>query len=387
MRILVFVKNINENAAGTIFGKYIDTLSEYKDFKIDLVTNKKLNLNDNINKYFIVADKKEFSNKIIKLIVIFLKVNLRNLLWKNAVKKTLKQNIENSQYDLIISFVSGNNEAIAELGMYASEIFKAKFYIHMVDPIPAPKGWETYELYRKNLFFGIKKPLEYCNMVSLSNEVMTSYQMGLLKSNKNSFTLPNPVLSNDVKRIKRTEDKVFNYVFLGTVLTGARNPYKLFKAFQKIIKKYPNSNLYFFGDSPRIDLNQIPDEIKKRVVFKNYTKDLESVISITDVLIDIDGDLEYDVFISSKLQLYLSFDRPILSITGPESPTRKLLKYMNKSTLISSFDIQELADNLINVREFVINQEFIEERNAFLEKNHVSVLADLLYHKLKDISY
>jgi len=386
MKILIIVKDIGGNAAGIIFSNYINALLVYDDIEITVLTNGQSIVNDQITKHYIVPNKKECSNRVIKLFVLLLKLNLNNFFWKKAVKKVLKNNKYIDKFDLIISFVSGSTEATANIGVYASKLFRAKLYIHMVDPIPPPKGWEIYELYRKNLFFGIKKPLEFCDLVSLSNDTMTAYQIALLGKEKKHFTLPNPVLAKCVKQVKRMKsDNFFNYVFLGSAVTGARTPYKLFMAFEKISTDYPDSKIYFFGHSPRLDLNQIPEAIKSKIIFKNYTSDLDEAYSIADVFIDIDGDLEYDVFISSKLQLYLSINRPILSITGPNSPTRSLLKTMNKSTLITSFDLQELAKGLIDVRSIKVNKGFYEERNAFLEKNQLSVFTNLLCNKLQEI--
>lgn len=381
MRILIVAKNINRSAAGIIYKKFIEEFSSYKNLEIHLMTNFKENNLFTDCPIHVIPDQPELDERINKLFVMLLRYNLNGRNWLLKSKKYAERNLKKN-YDWVISFVNGGAESTAHLGAFIAKINQSKHYIHMVDPIPPTKGWETYDLYRKNLLYGIKKPLQYCDIFSLSNESMSEYQANLLGL-KNYFTVHNPVQSKELIRVKRNDEvDTFNYTFLGTMVTGPRNPYKLFKAFENLVKKYPDSKLLMYGNHKRLDKSQIPESIADKVLIEDFTSDVLKVIQNTDCFIDMDADLPEDVFISSKLQMYLSYDRPILSITGINSPTRNLLKDMKNSCIISSFDLKEIEESIIAVRELKVDEGFIYERNLFLKKHTATEQVNRIFSQL-----
>ncbi|MGY6522267.1 MAG: hypothetical protein ACXIUD_11080 [Mongoliitalea sp.] len=382
MKVLIVAKNIGKGAAGIIYRRFIEEFFRHSYLKFELLTNfyqsnfiKELQVH-------VIPNQLELDERINKLSVMLLKQNLNGINWvlksKNYAKVYLK-----GDYDWVISFVNGGAESTAHVGAFIAALNQSKHYIHMVDPIPPTRGWETYELYRKNLIFGIKKPLQTCTIFSLSNDIMSEYQAKLLGLT-NYFTVHNPVQSDELIKVKRNEDgNTYNYVFLGTMVTGPRNPYKLFKAFENLVIKYPNSRLLLYGNDKRLDRSFIPGSIVDKVFIQEFTSDVISVIQDADCFIDIDADLPEDVFISSKLQMYLSYNRPILSITGQNSPTRRLLKEMRVSCLISSFDVNEIEESLLAIRELKVNESFLSERNFFLKNNTTSAQVKRIISKLK----
>ena len=386
MKILVIAKNINLNAAGIVYGSFLEELFTNGNNHIDLLTNTQYVANTNSGKVHTVPNQKELTERLVKLLLIITGKNFKNINWFLATKKYIKKHFTNdNSYDWIISFVNGGEESAAHVGLFISKMNNAKFYIHMVDPIPPPKGWENHEVYRKKLFNGIKKPLQLCNLFSLSNKQMTSYQANLIKNIDKSFTLPNPVQSDKLIELKRnTNSSTYNYLFLGTSITGARNPYKLFVAFSKVCEAYPDSRLFIYGNTRRLDTNKIPEKVKNKIIIEPFTDDINKVIENSDCFIDIDGDLEFDVFISSKLQLYLSFNRPLVSITGAKSPSRLLLKNMNKSTVVSGFDTKKIESSLIKARNIEMNKEFIAEREDFISVNNTKYLVSKMLNKLNN---
>lgn len=367
MKILVIAKNLEMNAAGIIYKKFIDELLTYDDIEVEIVSNIKEILADKENKIYTVPKQDELDERISKLFVMAFRYNLNGIFWLQKGKKFARVNLINN-YNWVVSFVNGGEESVAHLGEYVARLNQSKHYIHMVDPIPPTKGWETYDLFRRNLLYGIKKPLQKCTIFSLSNESMTEYQAKLLNLT-NYFTVHNPVYSDCLLNIDRKGDKnIYNYVYLGTMVTGPRNPYKLFEAFEKLLMKHPNSQLIMYGNHKRLDTSQIPKNIKGKVIIEDFTSDVLKVIQNTDCFIDMDADLPEDVFISSKLQMYLTYDRPILSITGLKSPTRRLLDGMTNSCVISSFGVSNIEESLCAVKELIVNKPFVKERNLFLKK-------------------
>lgn len=368
MKLLIIAKNIDIGAAGIIYKKFIDEMLKYESFQIDVLSNHEILDFEKVNNIYVVPNQKEFDERVSKLFVMAFRYNTNRINWLNKARKYANMNLRNN-YQWIISFVNGGEESVAHLGQYVAKLNKCKHYIHMVDPIPPTQGWETYDLFRRNLLFGIKKPLENCDIFSLSNPAMSEYQAKLLNL-ENYFTVHNPVYSSELIHVSKTgNNSTFNYVYLGTMVTGPRNPYKLFKAFEELVKKHPNSRLLMFGNHKRLDKSQVPKSIVDKVKIEDFTSDVLKVIESADCFIDMDADLPQDVFISSKLQMYLSYNRPIVSITGINSPTRNLLNEMDKSCVISSFDLKELEESLIAVRVLEANEAFTKERNNFLKKN------------------
>lgn len=381
MKLLIIAKNIDKGAAGIVYKKFIDEMLKYESYQIDVLSNHDILDFEKANNIYVVPNQKEFDERVSKLFVIAFRYNTNGIYWLNKARKFAKGNLVNN-YQWVIAFVNGGEENVAHLGQYVARLNNSKFYIHMVDPIPPTKGWETYDLFRRNLLYGIKKPLENCDVFSLSNPVMSEYQAKLLGL-KNYFTVHNPVYSGVLIFVdRRANSNTFNYVYLGTMVTGPRNPYKLFKAFEELIKKHPNSKLLMFGNHKRLDRSQIPESISDKVKIEDFTSDVLKVIQIADCFIDMDADLSEDVFISSKLQMYLSYNRPILSITGLNSPTRSLLNEMDKSCVISSFDLEKLEESLIAVRELKVDEDFINERNLFLKRHTARIQVQKIISKL-----
>ena len=381
MKLLIIAKNIDKGAAGIIYEKFIHEMLKYESYQIDVLSNHELLDFEKVNNIYVVPNQKEFDQRVSKLFVMAFRYNTNGINWLNKARKYANMNLRNN-YQWIISFVNGGEESVAHLGQYVAKLNKCKHYIHMVDPIPPTKGWETYDLFRRNLLFGIKKPLENCDIFSLSNPAMSEYQAKLLNL-ENYFTVHNPVYSSELIHVSKTgNNSTFNYVYLGTMVTGPRNPYKLFKAFEDLIKKHPNCQLLMYGNHKRLDKSQIPESIVDKVKIEDYTSDTFKVIQNTDCFIDMDADLSEDVFISSKLQMYLSYNRPILSITGLNSPTSNLLKEMDKSCVISSFDLKDIEESLIAVRELKVDEDFINERNLFLKRHTARIQVQKIISKL-----
>jgi hypothetical protein len=381
MKILIIAKNIDKSAAGIIYSKLIAGMLHCETHQIDILSNHEMFNFEKANRLYVVPDQKEFDERISKFLTIVLRCNTNGINWLSKARKFANLNLRNN-YQWIISFVNGGTESFAHIGQHVAKLNKCKFYIHMVDPIPPVRGWETFDLYRRNLLYGIKKPLENCDIFSLSNPTMSRYQAKLLGL-KNYFTICNPVYSGNLIQVDKVKDTgTFNYVYLGTLVTGPRNPYKLLKAFENLLMVHPNSQLLMYGNHNRFDRTQIPESIADKVIVEDFTTDTLKVIQKTDCFIDIDADLSYDVFISSKLTMYLSYDRPILSLTGSNSPARRLLNKLDKSCVVSSFDLKEIEDSLISVRKLEVDEEFMNQRNLFLKNHAVDKLCKIIFLKL-----
>ncbi len=100
--------------------------------------------------------------------------------------------------------------------------------------------------------------------------------------------------------------------------------------------------------SNKINLNHfnISEDAKTKILFHPFSTNLKAVFERSRVLIDVDADIEEDVFISSKLKDYLSVNRMIVSITGKNSPSRKFYLELLKCGLFLTLQIQHFKGNL-----------------------------------------
>lgn len=382
MKLLILVHGLEKEAAGLVFSAFLKELSQKKELDVSIITDYVFSFSSDFNNVITIPPSKEIPYKLYKLLMIATKKNYLRFFWKRKVKSKLDFLARDSKkFDWVITFGYADAHALIQLGDYAAIVFSSKHYIHLVDPIPSPPGWEHIERYRANKIYSVKKALENCTLLSLSNDTMRAYQLKFLNKKPSSFTLPNPTLKSKLVELpKKNNNDKFVFLYLGTLTTGARRPEKLFEAFSKIIDRYPNSYIQIYGRS--VGNLHIPDEIKTRVIFKGFTNDIDKAIKFADAFIDLDADLESDVFISSKLQVYLSYNRPILSITGHKSPSRLLLKDFPKSAIISSFDVDEIATSMIEIIKAKVDNSFIDERNQYLEKNNSKYLSNLLLDRL-----
>ena len=92
----------------------------------------------------------------------------------------------------------------------------------------------------------------------------------------------------------------------------------------------------------------------------------EDYIRKSSVLIDIDADIANDVFISSKLIQYLSYDRTILCISPENSPARKLLQNKTKTVIISGHKQDDILSALVTAGKLSKTNTEYSEREQLL---------------------
>ena len=130
-----------------------------------------------------------------------------------------------------------------------------------------------------------------------------------------------------------------SFLYLGT-LYNKRNPEKIIKAFRMIQKEEPEAKLYFIGDNrcPNLDID--PDN--NAIYFIDWTDNPGEYVNRAGILLDIDANHENDVFISSKLNNYLFFDRIILCVTPNSSPSSQLVKPLYGTVITVPHDVESI---------------------------------------------
>lgn len=325
MKILIITANVGRTAPGIVFERIIYGLSSFHE--IDLLTSDyepSVDLSKLSN--IIISNKYSIHPRINKLFLSFLCVNPIDCFWAwKSIKKIKKDNI--SQYDLVFSFLSFQHYAAMIAGNYVCKKHNKKLAIYSVDAIPAPIGWLNDDRYYKGIKKMIANYLGEVDAFFSSNRQMLGYQLTNFSPKKNVLTevVFNPSYG-EFKIFPINNEEIYRFVYTGGIY-GVRKADYLLNAFEKLLKIYPNSKLIFVGSQlPSLSLSELEPETIKKVEIVPFTKDLSQYYKSSTALIDIDADLENDVFLSSKMTNYLMINRVIISETGINSPSRHLFK-------------------------------------------------------------
>ncbi len=342
MKILIITKNIGKTASGIVFERLLSGLSSCHD--VDLIVSDYEPSIDLSNIKKITKIKSPVLNdRLLKIFMIIFNVNPMNFIWAiRAKRKILK---EKKKYDLVFGFISfGHYEGLIA-GSIISKQLMTKFAVYTVDAIPAPSSWMPENSYYAGLKKMIRKYLSKTDALFSSNREMLNYQLDILSSQKKIFSevIFTPAFGSfQVLPVKYDTGKNI-FLYTGGIY-GARNPEYLLGGFSKLIKRYPESELIFVGTSlPQKTLKKFSQEVIDKILFVPFTTDLVPYYSMATALLDIDSDVENDIFLSSKVMNYLMIDRIIISETGFNSPSRHLLKNVD-SILQCSHDQDEICD-------------------------------------------
>lgn len=382
MNILVIVESIGKTAAGIMaeefFSELITKNPETLIICNDAITNKIPN-----EKIIELRLSPIQHNRIDHFLLITTKKDWRGGVW--VIKGLNKFNNLNLKFkpDIILSFISSSGFHILKLGYEISKKLIIPFAIHAVDPLPSTPSWGKNPFLRKAIMSVIKPYFEHASLISATNEAMINYQLkvlGLDKKNKNTAVIPNPSqfckLSNDKNSSRRT----ISFLYLGSLYLK-RSAEKIIKAFINFSNKQPLTNLYFVGNISNVNKKYYSD-ICENIFFSDWTDNPIEYISKSDVLIDIDADIEGDVFMSSKLPFYLNIDKIVLSITPKNSPARIILENLPETTVLSEHHIKEIEkgfeNSLLKSKTVFDYSERKKIRHYFSPKSIVSSFLECL---------
>lgn len=215
--------------------------------------------------------------------------------------------------------------------------------MHFTDPIPAPIGWAPNQLYRRRMINQMKSLARIADIVSFGNMHMAIYQENVLEKRFHKVFIshdPGPEGFHAYPILKKEISSEIRLLYLGNIY-GNRNPKPLFEAIQQLSSVY-NIKLDIYGDVNSVAYDNVRCFPKVSNIFE--------VMSTASILVDIDGDDNDPVFISSKLKDYLSTNRYILCISPQNSPTEALTKTM-KSVSVVRNRVDLIKDELIRIIE------------------------------------
>lgn len=380
MKILVITSDIGLTAGGRVIENILSGLMAQKQNLMIVCTN---NTSEYLKRTVMleVPFMHEFPIKLTKLFNILFHTSFRHFYWKHFVYRKHKKMMAAFNPDIIFSIGSGGTEDVLNLGAKLADYMHIPFAIHMLDPIPGPAGWENYEMYRKSRVHTVKKALKRADLLSMGNPQMLAFQQSCLNFDimHKSFILPDPVSNKEFNIINPPAKNILTY--LGSFY-GARKPDNLFIAFSEYLNINPDCELHIYGNTKlNLDNYNVSEIAKQKIKFFGFTNDLKTVFEDSKVLIDVDADIEYDVFISSKLKEYLGINRSIICITGKNSPSRTLLTGLTKTIFVTDHN----PENIFHSLQASINQEYnlvdFNERNAVLEYLSVSSVCSELIER------
>jgi glycosyltransferase involved in cell wall biosynthesis len=398
-RILVIDESMRKEAAGALVDYNILLhLSEIYD--LELVCRKlpefdDLNSRITTNHFF---DLPEFPKKLKVFLLKFFTIDLDLFFYRRAARSFLRRNIMNSKFDLVFSFIAANSYRHVSFGNTVAQKLGIKHFVYSVDPVPAVIGWAKARItqtrfrfrnlvtqlwntspifdYRDSIRF-VRREFKNIDFYFASNRKMLEYQLGLFDPKKgfNSAVLFTPILMK-YPSLGKIEGSDNFFIYAGRFY-GARKPDSVFKAFQKLLKVYPNSYLEIIGqDSSRFQAFKIPDEVFSRIKFYGFMKDLKPFYKKATALIDVDADVENDVYLSSKIINYLPVERPIISQTGMDSPAREVFADIESIIQCGHSDEEIFQAMLFTVKNK--NNISIDDRRSLIEKFSIDAQINLL---------
>ena len=243
--------------------------------------------------------------------------------------------------------------------------------VYCVDAIPAPLGWYPNDLFRRRLTKFFFKYVSQADAFFSSNKQMLDYEVSYMPNYTGvKDYLYTPIRNEAIIKSKPKGDIIFLYT---GGLYGPRKKEALIDGFRLFIKEYPQAKLIFVGNNSKRDFQCAEDLIlSNNVEIKGFTPNLQSLYNEATALIDINAYFDNDVFLSSKIINYLPIMKPIISITGNNSPSRNIFTE-DSSIIHCSHNKEEIEKALKSTMNLVsINYE---QREKYLKIFSISAIA------------
>lgn len=296
-----------------------------------------------------------------------------NLFWRRRCLKECVRLTKLSKPDWIYCRTTPIDACV--VGARLKSLIDIPLLCHFTDPIPAPYPHIKKERSRLRLSHISNYVINNCNLVSFGTAQMRDYQCSLTPSliKKEVFISPDAA-SSDEQVFSSSQSDNFVLAYLGT-FGGTRNPQNLFAAIRQLNENGFNVILKVYSDRP------IGEEPMNSIQYMGSVREVDEVLKQASCFVDMDGDDNPPVFTSSKLKDYLLHNRPILSITPLNSPTRELLK--DKITAFVTINDKEVIyKTLLKIISSDLSNENYSERKEIVEYFSPQRIATELFNHL-----
>lgn len=255
----------------------------------------------------------------------WLGINPDDYRWTLRAMRAVWPQVKDNCYDGVITLTSMNYFPSILLGRKLARRLGVEWTVYSVDGIPSPVEWlDGDSVTHDRMALWLDMVCKGADFFFSSNPYMAEYQKNIFPSFKGSWGyLPTP--HNLSTSCPKAAHEGLVFLYTGT-LYGLRRIDGLLEGFRQLRKKYQEAKLVFIGDTLPQYKGQAGELVAEGAVeFLPFQGDLDPFLARADVLVDIGADIPDDVFLSSKIISYLPMDRPILAVTGANSPARNML--------------------------------------------------------------
>jgi glycosyltransferase involved in cell wall biosynthesis len=382
MNLLIICEELNNSAAGRVFRKFIDAFLKKQAGLFILANEIDQSLKDK-TKYIELGQPALTHSRLFKLLFTLFNFDFEGYSRLIKGQRIFIQLTKEYSPDIILVFSASYGFASVNLGYFLSKKYDIPLAVHCADPMPSPPGWGEHPLLRNATIRYIGKRLRFASYLSYTNPTMLESQVNTLAITGKTKTAvifnPGPEDHEKSGCIKSNKNI---FLFAGS-LYNKRNPQKLIDAFALFIKSVPDAKLIFLGSMQTRPV--IPEDLNQSVEIIGWTDFPEQYMNSAGVLIDIDAEIEEDVFISSKLNNYIYYNKPILIISQPGSPSRRFLEECRATVFFSKNETKDILSKLLIIQGNKLQEIDFNERNKIREKLKPDQLISELLSHLKQV--
>jgi glycosyltransferase involved in cell wall biosynthesis len=380
MKVLVLSYNFGRTSSGKTTSRIIDQLHKM-DIEIKVIC---ANNFENQKQYEVITvnPKPIKPARLFNLLGNLIGKELNYIFWEKRSENYAVKLIKNYKPDIIYS--RGSPISAMTVGAKLSKKLKIPLITHFADPIPATEEWLSNNKKRLKLLATIKPIIKYTKAISFVTEQMYNYQLSLVKdlACKDVFISPNIISAH--KSILENRNPNLIFLFLGS-FTKERNPNLILNEFMNFCEINPKAEFHIYGNG--IHTAHIDSKFKKcdNIFFHSEIKDIDKVINSVDILVDVDTEIENQVFLSGKMMEYLSHNKIILSITTLNSPAYDLLKKLNNTSVLTNHKKENIYNSFIECKKLKEQRLSYRERNLIRDKFSETNICLELKKKIKEI--
>lgn len=389
LNILILVSTVGESAFGRTSERLISGLANKCNLSLVLADDANISKITSLGiPTLCLKETHKINIKLSKLLMIFCAKDIRHLPWiiKNKSKVRLFCKIQKP--DIIYAYCSLGDTYIAKVASSVAKDINTKYAIHFCDPIPSPKGCETFEKYRINRIKPLFKIFNCASLLSFNNRKIIEHTQKYLPFNINPKSIIVPDTCESTFSNIPVSSKQFVFSYIGQFYKVNRRPDNLIKAFNIFLKNHPDCYLQLVG-SGDIDLCEyyIDSLTKEHISVIGWTNHVEEYLKNSNVLLDITLDIKEDLFVSSKIKNYLTINRLILSIARDQSATRDFLKGVDGTIVKCNHGVSSIVKGMDECykRYKDKTQLTYDERSQLISECSVENVATQLINTFKSI--
>ncbi len=374
--------NLASLAAGIVFKRIISGLLGYAQCEVicpDMDTEARLMV-----KSIPCPEYKRFPYRIEKSLQDCQGYRISEVLWADYTFLKVKSAVRHGGYDAILSFVYASNLAPLHLGSRLAKTCGLPWIVYSVDALPIPLTWNNDVAGSSRISRFINRYVPHFDAFFSANPIMLQYEKNVFPELKcHTGVMLSPCAGNLVQEYHEGHRDIMTFLYAGHIY-GPRRTDLMMAGFKEYLKTHPKSRLVFVGRSEDSDFTGFESLLESgHIVRHGFTSDIETYYREADILLDLNADAENDVYLSSKVCNYLSYDKPIISLSQDGSPVRLMMEGL-ESIIHAHYSIPEIVCAMDKAAGMV-GKPIVDRaniRNQFLP----DVVAGTFYKELEQLT-